>query len=138
MTEPAHAVQALVSVRIAQPVGEEQYASSSVVRLAASGEDGPAVSLARTIARQVGAKSFSIVDLRLDHTLEEIGALLGVTRERVRQVEKRTRALLLPLVRTWAQPFEQSVRGAPSLSPGRLLSDSPETPRISARSRRCS
>lgn len=73
--------------------------------------------LSRTV-RELKPIELAILDLRLKNTLEVIGSALGVTRERVRQVEKQGRALLEQIARetapamvaSWEEVLATSVR----------------------------
>jgi hypothetical protein len=58
----------------------------------------------------VDSKLLTILDLRLDRTLADVGRVFRVSRERIRQLEEKGRRLLIPIVREWGAPYEQRWR----------------------------
>ena len=78
---------------------------SSVVSLSQSDSDAPLPKLARR-ASTVDPKLLTVLDLRVDRTLAEVGRAFGVTRERIRQLEEKGNRFLIPIVREWAIPYE--------------------------------
>jgi hypothetical protein len=78
---------------------------SPVVSLSQSNSDSPLPRLARR-ASTVDPKLLTVLDLRLDRTLADVGRAFGVTRERIRQLEEKGNRSLTPIVREWAEPYE--------------------------------
>lgn len=105
----------------AEPLGGPSVASGlgsdeqvgvpdGIIQLSRSSCEGSLASLTRSLANTMSSRLVTVLDLRLDWTLAEIGKKLNVTRERVRQLETKANNLFLPLVRDWAAPFEQRWR----------------------------
>jgi hypothetical protein len=84
----------------------QQHAFSAGGSLSQSNSHSPLPRLAHQ-ASTIDPKLLTVLDLRLDRTLADVGRVFSVSRERIRQLEEKGRRLLTPIVRDWAAPYEQ-------------------------------
>ncbi len=71
---------------------------------------GALAELARRLYTKIHPRLIAVLDLRLEQTLAEVGRQLGVSRERVRQLEEKGRMQLGAVVREWDVLYERQWR----------------------------